>query len=271
MAEIEQMVDAYGVPCDVHPVRTFRSGWQLGAGYDLRDPATWFVYTRDAGPVANGQWHRHCGPYSTFEQAKDWCLAIRESGRKGLPMSDPAPSTQELETARLVRRVAELINLCDYNGSHFMLRDVKPTLEKVLAVLDTTPPASAGGAQETLRMLVNVWLLIAENDRKMNSIERACIFETCAAQLSAALATPSAPANKKCFDCDQPVDDARYDICSKCDGGKAEAATLRAQVEHLTAKRKSEEPLDNFRRRDSGYREAIADVLALIPHTKTES
>ena len=75
---MEQMVDVYGVPCDVQLVRTFRDGRQLGAGYDLSHPATWFVYDREAGRLANGQWHKHCGPMSTFEEARDWCRAVRE-------------------------------------------------------------------------------------------------------------------------------------------------------------------------------------------------
>ena len=74
----DQMVDVYGVPCDVHPIRKFRDGRHLGAGYDLRDPATWFVYDREAGREGNGVWHKHCGPMSTFEQAKQWINQIRE-------------------------------------------------------------------------------------------------------------------------------------------------------------------------------------------------
>lgn len=73
-----QMVDLYGVPCDVHLVRTFGDGSSLGGGYDLRRPSEWFVYDREAGATGNGVWHKHCGPYSTFEQAKDWIHAIRE-------------------------------------------------------------------------------------------------------------------------------------------------------------------------------------------------
>jgi hypothetical protein len=74
-----QMTDIYGVACDVHLVRTFQTGWQLGAGYDLRDPSTWFVYDRQRPDVErNATWHKHCGPYSTFEQAKTWIKDIRE-------------------------------------------------------------------------------------------------------------------------------------------------------------------------------------------------
>lgn len=38
--------------------------------------STWFVYDR-ASDV--DKWHKHCGPYSTFEQAKDWIKGIREA------------------------------------------------------------------------------------------------------------------------------------------------------------------------------------------------
>lgn len=74
----DQMLDIYGVACDVHPVRTFKDGRQLGAGYDLTDPATFYVYDRED---RNGLWHKHCGPCSSFEDAKDWIMAIREAGR----------------------------------------------------------------------------------------------------------------------------------------------------------------------------------------------
>jgi hypothetical protein len=70
-----QMTDIYGVAIDVHPVRTFRDGRGLGAGYILSHPATWFVYDREN---TNAKWHQHCGPYSTFDQAKDWIMEIRE-------------------------------------------------------------------------------------------------------------------------------------------------------------------------------------------------
>ena len=76
---LEQMVDIYGVPCDVHSVRKFKNGFQMGAGYDLGRPSEWFVYDAESDPTsANGRWHKHCGPYSTFEQAKDWIRGIRE-------------------------------------------------------------------------------------------------------------------------------------------------------------------------------------------------
>ena len=79
----EQMTDIYGVACDIHTVRAFRDGRELGAGYELRDPATWFVYDRES---TDAKWHMHCGPYSTFEQAVDWIRAIREATR-GEPMN----------------------------------------------------------------------------------------------------------------------------------------------------------------------------------------
>jgi hypothetical protein len=77
--KFEQMVDVYGVPCDVQEIRTFRDGRRLGVGYALCDLGTWFVYDSEHDPTAaNGRWHQHCGPYSTFEQAKDWIQGIRE-------------------------------------------------------------------------------------------------------------------------------------------------------------------------------------------------
>lgn len=72
----EQMTDIYGVPCDVHPIRQWTDGHQLGAGYDLSAPSTWFVYDRVS---MVDKWHKHCGPYSTFEQAKAWIKDIRET------------------------------------------------------------------------------------------------------------------------------------------------------------------------------------------------
>jgi hypothetical protein len=72
---VEQMTDIYGVACDVHLVRTFRNKRQMGAGYPLRQVGTWFVYDRDS---ASEQWHMHCGPYSSFEQAADWIKGIRD-------------------------------------------------------------------------------------------------------------------------------------------------------------------------------------------------
>lgn len=71
----EQMTDIYGVAVDVHRVRRFRDARELGVGYELGRPTTWFVYDRDD---ALAKWHKHCGPYSTFDQAKEWIQAIRE-------------------------------------------------------------------------------------------------------------------------------------------------------------------------------------------------
>jgi hypothetical protein len=75
ITNLKQMTDIYGVAIDVHPVRTFRDGRSLGVGYDLTAPAAFFVYDRENGAA---KWHKHCGPYSTFEQGKDWINGIRE-------------------------------------------------------------------------------------------------------------------------------------------------------------------------------------------------
>jgi hypothetical protein len=72
------MTDVYGVACDVHLVRTFSDGRQMGAGYDLSAPSTWYVYDSES---ASAKWHKHCGPCSTFEDAVDWINGIREVGR----------------------------------------------------------------------------------------------------------------------------------------------------------------------------------------------
>lgn len=72
----EQMTDIYGVPCDVHTVRQWTDGRQLGAGYVLSAPSTWFVYDRVSSV---DKWHMHCGPYSTFHEAKDWIDNIQEA------------------------------------------------------------------------------------------------------------------------------------------------------------------------------------------------
>lgn len=73
---MEQMTDIYGIACDVHLVRTFLSKRQMGVGYDLRQPAAFFVYDRDS---ASDKWHKHCGPYSDFDQAADWIRGIRDT------------------------------------------------------------------------------------------------------------------------------------------------------------------------------------------------
>lgn len=72
-----QMTDDLGVACDVHQVRVFSTGQAFGAGYDLSDPATWFVYARAS---AAAKWYKHNGPYASIEQATEWILAIRETG-----------------------------------------------------------------------------------------------------------------------------------------------------------------------------------------------
>jgi len=56
----------------VVPVRTFRrTQMEMGVG----KPGSWFVYDRAIGAE---DWHLHCGPYSTREQAEDWINGIRE-------------------------------------------------------------------------------------------------------------------------------------------------------------------------------------------------
>lgn len=72
---LQQMTDIYGVAIDVHEVRRFRDGRSMGAGYDIDAPSTWYVYDRES---ADTKWHKHCGPCSSFHDAKDWIDAIRE-------------------------------------------------------------------------------------------------------------------------------------------------------------------------------------------------
>lgn len=38
----------------------------------------WFVYDRDLGAM-NPKWHLRCGPYASFDQARDWIFAIQET------------------------------------------------------------------------------------------------------------------------------------------------------------------------------------------------
>jgi hypothetical protein len=78
LKQVEQMTDVYGVACDVHAVRSFRNGREMGAGYELGAPSTWFVYDREN---QTAKWHKHCGPYSTFDQASDWIKGIRDDKR----------------------------------------------------------------------------------------------------------------------------------------------------------------------------------------------
>jgi hypothetical protein len=82
--KFEQMTDIYGVPCDVQHVRTFRNKREMGGGYDSREPAAWFVYDREN---ASAKWHKHCGPYSSFDQTKDWINSINDR-REVQPCSD---------------------------------------------------------------------------------------------------------------------------------------------------------------------------------------
>lgn len=51
-------------------------GYLLGVG----QPEQWFVYTQDA---PGKSWEKHCGPYSTREQAVDWINGIRDDTRVG--------------------------------------------------------------------------------------------------------------------------------------------------------------------------------------------
>ena len=65
---------AGGTVSNVAPVRVFRTTqMELTALFDW---TAWFVYDRHVGERA---WHKHCGPYSTREQAVDWILAIQET------------------------------------------------------------------------------------------------------------------------------------------------------------------------------------------------
>lgn len=65
------MLDEVGVV----PVRSFRhTKMDLGIG---RDDGSFYVYDR-RHVAASFDWHMHCGPYSTFQQAVDWIRAIRE-------------------------------------------------------------------------------------------------------------------------------------------------------------------------------------------------
>lgn len=64
-------VQEYGRTTVVEITRTFAGGWQNGVG---QDEGSWFVYAGRSGAVT-----KHCGPYSTREQAKDWIDAIRET------------------------------------------------------------------------------------------------------------------------------------------------------------------------------------------------
>lgn len=59
----------------VKPARSFGSGFEVGIGQERQGPyGLWFVYAR----TNTGPWHKHCGPYSTEDQAVDWIRSIRE-------------------------------------------------------------------------------------------------------------------------------------------------------------------------------------------------
>lgn len=64
-------VKEHGRTTAVEITRTFKDGFQNGVG---QDGESWFVYSGPPGDVT-----KHCGPYSTREQAKDWIDAIRET------------------------------------------------------------------------------------------------------------------------------------------------------------------------------------------------
>jgi hypothetical protein len=59
---------------DVTVIRYFKNGNVLGV---RKEADSWFVVDR----VDGINWHTHCGPYSTPEQAADWINQIREERR----------------------------------------------------------------------------------------------------------------------------------------------------------------------------------------------
>ncbi len=62
----------YGCVTVIEPVRRLpETKTTLGVGFDL---GAWFVYDRKGGE----EWHKHCGPYSTADQGREWINAIRE-------------------------------------------------------------------------------------------------------------------------------------------------------------------------------------------------
>lgn len=70
------MLDEVGVV----EVRKFKSTQMtLGVG---RDDGIYYVYDRPFSASAFN-WHMHCGPYSTFDQAADWIRDIREDKHGG--------------------------------------------------------------------------------------------------------------------------------------------------------------------------------------------
>lgn len=65
------MLDEIGVVL----VRRFKDTKQsLGVG---REGGSYYVYDQPCG-ASTVDWHMHCGPYATFDQARDWILEIRE-------------------------------------------------------------------------------------------------------------------------------------------------------------------------------------------------
>lgn len=68
------MLDEVGVVL----VRRFKSTkMDLGVGCD---DGSYYVYDRPFGASAFA-WHMHCGPYSTYDEARDWIREVREDIR----------------------------------------------------------------------------------------------------------------------------------------------------------------------------------------------
>jgi hypothetical protein len=70
------MLDEVGV-VKVRDFKTTKTS--LGVG---RDDGSFYVYDRKFG-ASSFDWHQHCGPYGTFEDAADWIRAIREESHAG--------------------------------------------------------------------------------------------------------------------------------------------------------------------------------------------
>lgn len=73
---VREFADDYGRRTEVFPIRRFKSGSRLGVGFDEQPPShsAWFVYD-----FSDSKWSKHCGPYSTREQAEEWIDDIRET------------------------------------------------------------------------------------------------------------------------------------------------------------------------------------------------
>lgn len=72
-SRVVEMLDEIGVV----QVRSFpRTKMMLGVG---RDDGSYYVYDRPFA-ASGWDWHMHCGPYATFQQAADWIRDIREVG-----------------------------------------------------------------------------------------------------------------------------------------------------------------------------------------------